>query len=77
LFIKICLFCNSSNIDTKQFAASVCQLRGDGVSAMRDYQHAIQLNPNYSLPYYNAANVYFFSHQFKQASNCDVVLSFD
>jgi len=44
------------------------QLSGSGVSAMRDYQHAIRLNPNYALAYYNAANIYLFNRQFKQAS---------
>jgi len=51
------------------------QFRNDGVSAMRDYQHAIQLNPSYALAYYNAANVYFFSRQFMQASGfCELTL---
>jgi len=44
------------------------QLRNDSVNAMRDYQRAIQLDPNYALAYYNAANIYFFGRQFKQVS---------
>jgi len=35
---------------------------------MRDYLRAIRLNPSYALAYYNAANIYFFNRQFKQAS---------
>jgi len=45
------------------------QLRNDGVNAVRDYRRAIRLNPNYVLAYYNLANIYFFSRQFRQASN--------
>jgi len=49
------------------------QFRSDGVNAMHDYQHAIRLNPNYALAYYNAANIYLFNRQFKQASISDLI----
>ena len=39
---------------------------GDRVNAMRDYQHAIQLDPTYALAYFNAANIYFHTRHFKQ-----------
>ena len=39
---------------------------GDTVNAMRDYQAAIRLEPDYSLAYYNAANLYFKQRQFQQ-----------
>lgn len=39
---------------------------GDTVNAMNDYQAALRLEPEYSLAYYNAANLYFKQRQFKQ-----------
>ena len=39
---------------------------GERVSAMRDYQEALQLDPAYALAYFNAANVYFYMRQFQQ-----------
>jgi tetratricopeptide (TPR) repeat protein len=42
---------------------------GDTVNAMRDYQAAIRLEPDYSLAYYNAANLYFKQRQFQQVRN--------
>uniref|UniRef100_A0A8D0G737 Tetratricopeptide repeat domain 6 n=1 Tax=Sphenodon punctatus TaxID=8508 RepID=A0A8D0G737_SPHPU len=35
--------------------------------AMKDYQQAISINPDYALAYFNAANTYFFNRQFSQA----------
>ena len=43
---------------------------GDTVNAMRDYQAAICLEPDYSLAYYNAANLYFKQRQFQQVETC-------
>ncbi|XP_038612853.1 LOW QUALITY PROTEIN: tetratricopeptide repeat protein 6 [Tachyglossus aculeatus] len=37
--------------------------------SMKDYQKAISLNPEYSLAYFNAANIYFHNRQFSQASD--------
>ncbi|XP_039207733.1 tetratricopeptide repeat protein 6 isoform X4 [Crotalus tigris] len=37
--------------------------------AMRDYQQAITIDPNYALAYFNAANVYFLNKQFSQAND--------
>ncbi|KAJ7344968.1 hypothetical protein JRQ81_000918 [Phrynocephalus forsythii] len=37
--------------------------------AMKDYQQAINIDPNYALAYYNAANIYFLNKQFSQANN--------
>ena len=42
------------------------QFMGDKVNAMRDYQKAVLIDTTYSLAYFNAANVYFHSRQFKQ-----------
>ena len=39
----------------------------DNINAMRDYQSAILLDPNYALAYYNSANVLLLHHQFEQA----------
>ena len=39
----------------------------DNINAMRDYQSAILLDPNYGLAYYNSANVLLLHHQFEQA----------
>jgi len=52
------------------------QLSGSTPGAMHDYRHAIQLNPNYALAYYNAANIYFFNRQFKQAGffGCELTI---
>ena len=44
----------------------IYQFMGDTVNAMRDYQAAIRLEPDYSLAYYNAANLYFKQRQFQQ-----------
>ncbi|KAM8807935.1 tetratricopeptide repeat protein 6 [Eudromia elegans] len=35
--------------------------------AMRDYQNAISVDPDYALAYFNAANIYFRNRQFSQA----------
>ncbi|XP_025023839.1 tetratricopeptide repeat protein 6 [Python bivittatus] len=37
--------------------------------AMRDYQQAITVDPNYALAYFNAANIYFLNKQFSQAND--------
>ncbi|XP_029141993.1 tetratricopeptide repeat protein 6 [Protobothrops mucrosquamatus] len=37
--------------------------------AIRDYQQAITIDPNYALAYFNAANVYFLNKQFSQAND--------
>jgi tetratricopeptide (TPR) repeat protein len=42
------------------------QFMGDRVNAMKDYQRAIQLDPKYSLAYFNAGNVYFHTRHFQQ-----------
>lgn len=39
---------------------------GDTMNAMRDYQAAIRLEPDYALAYYNAGNLYFKQRQFQQ-----------
>ncbi|NXI59018.1 TTC6 protein, partial [Chloroceryle aenea] len=43
------------------------QLMGYLPCAMKDYQQAISVEPNYALAYFNAANVYFHHRQFSQA----------
>ncbi|XP_059675518.1 tetratricopeptide repeat protein 6 [Gavia stellata] len=43
------------------------QLMGYLPCAMKDYQQAISVDPNYALAYFNAANIYFFNRQFSQA----------
>ena len=40
----------------------------DKVNSMRDYQRAIKIDPTYALAYFNAANIYFHSHQFSQVN---------
>ena len=41
---------------------------GDRVNAMQDYNLALKEDPTYALAYFNAANIYFHSRQFKQVS---------
>ncbi|XP_050753053.1 tetratricopeptide repeat protein 6 [Gymnogyps californianus] len=43
------------------------QLMGYLPCAMKDYQRAISVDPNYALAYFNAANIYFHNRQFSQA----------
>ncbi|XP_075008535.1 tetratricopeptide repeat protein 6 [Calonectris borealis] len=43
------------------------QLMGYLSCAMKDYQQAISVDPNYALAYFNAANIYFYNRQFSQA----------
>ncbi|NXH10275.1 TTC6 protein, partial [Bucco capensis] len=43
------------------------QLMGHLPCAMKDYQEAISVDPNYALAYFNAANIYFQNRQFSQA----------
>ncbi|XP_025057227.1 tetratricopeptide repeat protein 6 [Alligator sinensis] len=43
------------------------QFMGDLTCAMKDYQQAISINPDYALAYFNAANIYFHNRQFSQA----------
>ncbi|XP_014797123.1 PREDICTED: tetratricopeptide repeat protein 6 [Calidris pugnax] len=43
------------------------QLMGYLPCAMKDYQQAISVDPNYTLAYFNAANIYFHNRQFSQA----------
>uniref|UniRef100_A0A3Q2I8E6 Tetratricopeptide repeat domain 6 n=1 Tax=Equus caballus TaxID=9796 RepID=A0A3Q2I8E6_HORSE len=45
------------------------QFMGQQQNAMKDYQAAISLNPEYSLAYFNAGNIYFHHRQFSQASD--------
>ncbi|XP_012411057.2 tetratricopeptide repeat protein 6 [Trichechus manatus latirostris] len=45
------------------------EFMGQQQNAMKDYQAAISLNPEYSLAYFNAGNIYFHHRQFSQA--CD------
>uniref|UniRef100_A0A8C3JFL5 Tetratricopeptide repeat domain 6 n=1 Tax=Calidris pygmaea TaxID=425635 RepID=A0A8C3JFL5_9CHAR len=44
------------------------QLMGYLPCAMKDYQQAISVDPNYALAYFNAANIYFHNRQFSQVS---------
>ena len=39
----------------------------DNVNAMRDYQSAILMEPNYGLAYYNSANILLLHKQYAQA----------
>ncbi|NWX19170.1 TTC6 protein, partial [Aegotheles bennettii] len=43
------------------------QLMGYLPCAMKDYQQAISVDPNYALAYFKAANIYFHNRQFSQA----------
>ncbi|XP_074959502.1 tetratricopeptide repeat protein 6 isoform X3 [Phalacrocorax aristotelis] len=43
------------------------QLMGYLPCAMKDYQQAISVDPNYALAYFNAANIYFHNQQLSQA----------
>uniref|UniRef100_A0A8C6ZBC0 Tetratricopeptide repeat domain 6 n=1 Tax=Nothoprocta perdicaria TaxID=30464 RepID=A0A8C6ZBC0_NOTPE len=43
------------------------QFMGHLSCAMRDYQNAISVDPNYALAYFNAGNIYFRNRQFSQA----------
>ncbi|GAB1297456.1 Probable UDP-N-acetylglucosamine--peptide N-acetylglucosaminyltransferase SPINDLY [Apodemus speciosus] len=43
------------------------EFMGQQQSAMKDYQAAISLNPNYSLAYFNAGNIYLRHRQFSQS----------
>uniref|UniRef100_A0A672TPL1 Tetratricopeptide repeat domain 6 n=1 Tax=Strigops habroptila TaxID=2489341 RepID=A0A672TPL1_STRHB len=44
------------------------QLMGYLPYAMKDYQQAISVDPNYALAYFNAANIYFNNQQFSQVT---------
>ena len=47
----------------------------DNVNAMRDYQAAILMDPNYGLAYYNSANIFLMHLQYAQAiSQLDVAI---
>lgn len=46
----------------------ISQLMGYLPCAMKDYQQAISVDPNYALAYFNAANIYFHNRQFSQVS---------
>ncbi|XP_009700853.1 PREDICTED: tetratricopeptide repeat protein 6 [Cariama cristata] len=46
------------------------QLMGYLPCAMKDYQQAISVDPDYALAYFNAANIYFHNRQFSQAYCC-------
>ena len=39
----------------------------DNVNALRDYQAAILMEPNYGLAYYNSANIFIMHQQYAQA----------
>lgn len=43
------------------------QFMADNVNAMRDYQAAVLIDPNFGLAYYNSANILLFHRQFEQA----------
>ncbi|XP_015261046.1 PREDICTED: tetratricopeptide repeat protein 6, partial [Gekko japonicus] len=45
------------------------QFMGYVSCAMKDYQQAITVDPDYALAYFNAANVYFLNRQFSQAKD--------
>lgn len=45
------------------------EFMGQQQNAMADYQAAISLDPNYSLAYFNAGNIYLHHRQFSQASD--------
>ncbi|XP_078000685.1 tetratricopeptide repeat protein 6-like, partial [Glandiceps talaboti] len=45
------------------------QFMRDRTNAIKDYQSAIQLDPTYALAYFNAANLYFHTRQFRQAKD--------
>lgn len=47
----------------------ISQYMGDKSTAMQDYQKAISVNPDYSLAYFNAANLYFFNRQFEKVGH--------
>lgn len=44
----------------------ISQFMNDRVNAMRDYRLAIEMDPKYSLAYFNAGNVYFHTRHFRQ-----------
>ncbi|XP_063118718.1 tetratricopeptide repeat protein 6 isoform X4 [Rattus norvegicus] len=45
------------------------EFMGQQQNAMADYQAAISLDPNYSLAYFNAGNIYLHHRQFSQATD--------
>ncbi|XP_070553805.1 uncharacterized protein [Ptychodera flava] len=47
----------------------VNQFMGDRTNAIKDYQSAIKQDPTYALAYFNAANLYFHTRQFRQAKD--------
>ena len=46
------------------------QFMNERHNAMRDYQRAVRLDPQYYLAYFNAANMYFHMRQFQQVHAC-------
>ncbi len=67
--IASCLFPFQCNPHAEQLFTNrglIQQFMGDKASAMKNYQTAISLNPEYSLAYFNAANLFFYNGQFEQ-----------
>lgn len=48
------------------------QFMGDIVNAMRDYQRAVALEPDYSLAHFNIGNVLFQQRHFKQVRDGNI-----
>jgi Tfp pilus assembly protein PilF len=54
----------------------VHQFIGDLVNAMRDYQRAASIQPDYSLAHFNIGNVLFQQRHFKQVRYVIVIAGF-
>ena len=50
------------------------QFMGDVVNAMRDYQQAVAMEPDYFLAHFNIGNVLFQQRHFKQVKINSVVI---
>ncbi|XP_064316395.1 tetratricopeptide repeat protein 6 isoform X2 [Phalacrocorax carbo] len=67
---RICLGYNLQLTTTAPLLTNrgfINQLMGYLPCAMKDYQQAISVDPNYALAYFNAANIYFHNQQLSQA----------
>ncbi|KAK2530696.1 Ttc6 [Columba livia] len=67
---RVCLAYNLQLATTAPLLTNrgfINHLMGHLTCAMKDYQQAISVDPNYALAYFNAANIYFQNRQFSQA----------
>ena len=50
------------------------QFIGDLINAMKDYQKAVSIQPDYSLAHFNIGNVLFQKEHFRQVTGHMIIL---